>query len=282
MLCTSWTVACPTHLLPPLTSLPASSCARYEEEDEFDALTDAMAAKDVVLVAAPEASADGGGSGGAGVEALRAYLAPLKFAQAFSSEQVRRWASLLHELLAPAGSIFTRQPCASPSLPCTTAHHPLRPSRVAMQALPFAQAVWAGRDAAPYFLKVRARAGLDAAAGSADAEAAAAAAGGVWEELLQQNWRVELDAGLGTVGPRSEALLLVAAPAAVAQLLAAAGAAPDGGVAAGSVSVLLVGSTQAGDPLEWRTLAKRLALEGATPAAGETIEAVLQQDQAVH
>lgn len=128
---------------------------------------------------------------------------------------------------------------------------------------------------------MRARAGLDGAA--AGHRAAAAAAAGVWEELLQQNWRVELDAGLGTAGAQREALLLVAGPAAAQQLLAVAagqgGAVPVAALpAAGSVSVLWVDGTQAGDPLDWRSLGKRLLLAGVEPGsavAGDSILAVV-------
>ena len=135
-----------------------------------------------------------------------------------------------------------------------------------LQALPFAQQLWSGRDRAPYFLKVRARDALDTAAAGSGADAAAAA-GKVWQELLQQNWRVELDAGLGGPLPESEALLLVCSPDAVRQLLAAAGAPlpgglGNGGVAPGSVSALQVDGTQAGDPADWQRLAKRLLLAG--------------------
>lgn len=141
--------------------------------------------------------------------------------------------------------------------------------------MPFAQRVWTGRGGAPYFLKVRRRAALDAAAGAGDAGTAAAAE--VWAELLQQNWRSELDAGLGSGAPTSEALLLVCAPAAATQLLAAAGAAvPSGSPTPGSVSVLQVGDTQAGDPLDWQALDKQAVLTGVLPA-GDDIAAALEQ-----
>lgn len=145
-----------------------------------------------------------------------------------------------------------------------------------MQALPFAQQLWAGRDKAPYFLKVRTREGLGVAGSGA---AGAAAAAGVWQELLQQNWRVELDAGLGSAAPPAEGLLVVASAEAAWQLLAAAvpqGAPPLSSLAAGSVSALQVGGTQAGDPLDWQLLSKQLVLVGAAPAAGTTIDAALQ------
>ena len=145
------------------------------------------------------------------------------------------------------------------------------------QTMVFARQLWAGRDRAPYFLKVRARPALDACGSSEAGEAAAAAAASVWEELLQMNWRVQLDAGLGTAAPDSEALLLVCSPAAAAQLLAAAGSPLSGGSEPGSVSVLLVEGTQAGDPLDWQRLGKRLALAAAVPSGADSVAAVLSQ-----
>lgn len=68
---------------------PASPLGRYEEEEEFDALTDAMKRKLVVLVAAPAAGGADGEGAAASVDALRAFLQPLQFAQAFSSQQVK-------------------------------------------------------------------------------------------------------------------------------------------------------------------------------------------------
>ncbi|EFN54420.1 hypothetical protein CHLNCDRAFT_135784 [Chlorella variabilis] len=205
-----------------LARSPPYGC-RYEDEEEFDAMTDAMREKCVLLVAAPHAAAAGGGGGQ--VDALRACLQPLAINHAFSSQQ----------------------------------------------ALPFAQQLWSGRDRAPYFLKVRTRAALDEAGGGEDAAAAAAAAAeAVWQELLQQNWRVELDAGLGAPLQEREVLLLVCSPRGVEQLLAAAGAplpAGSGPPPPGSVSALQAGGTQAGDPADWRQLGKRLLLAAADPAA---------------
>lgn len=198
----------------------------WEDEEEFDALTDAMHPKRVVLVAA-SASVDDGA-----VQQLRAALQPLEFAQGFSGEET----------------------------------------------MEFARQLWAGRDEAPYFLKVRSRPALDAcASGGGDAAAAAAS---VWAELLQQNWRVQLDAGLGSAAPESEALLLVCTPQAVLQLLAAAGAAPSSdssSSAAGAVSLLEVAGTQAGEPLDWQLLSKRLVLNGVAPSSGDAIAAALSQ-----
>ncbi|KAL4423115.1 hypothetical protein ABPG77_004798 [Micractinium sp. CCAP 211/92] len=202
----------------------------YEDEEEFDALTDAMKSKLVVLVAAPTAGEAGAATTDAAVDALRAFLQPLKFVQAFSSQQ----------------------------------------------ALQFAQRVWAGRDKAPYFLRVRQRTQLDAAAAGAQDQQVAAAEG-VWAELLQQNWRVELDAGLGAAAVEREALLIFAAPAAVAQLLAAAQCSSGAPTLEGEVHALEVEGTQAGDPLDWRGLGKRLVLAAAQPGQSSgTIQAALE------
>ncbi|PRW59817.1 phospho-2-dehydro-3-deoxyheptonate aldolase [Chlorella sorokiniana] len=146
------------------------------------------------------------------------------------------------------------------------------------QTMAFARQLWAGRDKAPYFLKVRSRPALDAC--SSGGGAASAAAASVWAELLQQNWRVQLDAGLGSAAPESEALLLVCTPEAVQQLMAAAGAAPSGGSGSSSelaVSLLEVDGTQAGAPLDWQQLSKRLTLDGVAPSAGDAIAAALSQ-----
>lgn len=138
-------------------------------------------------------------------------------------------------------------------------------SSVASKA--WAAQLWAGRDAAPFFISVRARQGLD------DAAASPAAAAAVWAELLQQNWRVELDYGLGTEVPNSEALLLVAEPGAVRQLLVAAcgsGAAPVE-VAPGSASLLLVGPAEAGATGGWEALEKDICWASWVPGPGETL-----------
>lgn len=107
--------------------------------------------------------------------------------------------------------------------------------------------------------------------------AARAAAAEAWQEFLQQNWRVELDAGLGGAVPESEALLLVCAPAAVRQLLEAAGTPLSSaeGPAPGSLCVLHAAGTQAGDPLDWQGLGKRLVLAAVSPAGG-TIASALE------
>lgn len=160
------------------------------------------------------------------------------------------------------------------ALPHTLPLLPQRPSR--SQALHFAQQVWSGRDRAPYFLKVRQRAQLDAA-GAGNREQRALAAQDVWAELLQQNWRVELDAGLGTAAVEREDLLVFATPEAVDQLLAAARCSIDAFPAEGQVYALQVEGTQAGEPLDWRSLCKQLVLAAVQPGQSDsTIQAALE------
>lgn len=142
----------------------------------------------------------------------------------------------------------------------------------------FARQLWSGRDKVPYFLKVRSRPALDTCSSSSGDAAAAAAS--LWTELLQQNWRVQLDAGLGSDAPDSEALLLVCSPDAARQLLAAAGvpaSSDSSSSAAGAVFLLDVGGTQAGEPLDWQRLSKRLVLDAVVPSSGDTVAAALSQ-----
>lgn len=71
------------------TLVVATSEYWYEDEEEFDAMTDAMRSKHVVLVAAPAGVAAGAEGG---VDSLRSFVQPLTFNQAFSSSQVT-WSS---------------------------------------------------------------------------------------------------------------------------------------------------------------------------------------------
>lgn len=135
-----------------------------------------------------------------------------------------------------------------------------------------------GRAGPPLFLKTRKRAALtelDAAAaagaageGAPPSAAAAAAAEAFWSELAGQNWRTELDYGLGmgdeaaaasTAGAVREepVLVLVATPRAARAL--AAHAAGDGAAAATAapapfVEVALQGWNQGPDPSEHEPL----------------------------
>jgi hypothetical protein len=141
--------------------------------------------------------------------------------------------------------------------------------------------VWEGRGGPPFFLKVRRRSGLSAASAGA-----AAAAAEVWQELLQQNWRVELDAGLGGAAREHEALLLVCGAGGVSQLLAAAGAEPPAAPTPGSLAVLEVTGSQAGQPADWRQLPKWVRFVAGAEAlvrevgAGRNITAAVGQGAA--
>jgi hypothetical protein len=131
----------------------------------------------------------------------------------------------------------------------------------------FAEQLWSGRDGPPYFHKVRRRPALDAAAAG---EAAAARA--FLEEALQQNWRAELDYGLGGKVPEAEALLVVCSPAAAAQLLRAALGGEHAPPPPGSVAAVGVGGTEAGAAADWASLPRTLVLGGWAPAAGEVLQ----------
>lgn len=235
-----------------------------------------MKRKLVVLVAAPTAGEAGAATTDAAVDALRAFLQPLKFVQAFSSQQVRptsRNGEIRHSHEGKADV----SNCSLPGRAAASPKPTPSPGHCRLQALHFAQRVWAGRDKAPYFLRVRQRTQLDTAAAADTQDEQVAAAEGVWAELLQQNWRVELDAGLGAAAVEREALLIFAAPAAVAQLLAAAQCSSGAPTLEGEVHALEVEGTQAGDPLDWRGLGKRLVLAAAQPGQSSgTIQAALE------
>lgn len=78
------------------------------------------------------------------------------------------------------------------------------------QALPTAHALWQGRSVPPHFFKLRTR---DALEDDVDC---------FLLELLQQNWKVELDYGLGGATEAHEALLVVASVPAAHRFLEAA------------------------------------------------------------
>ena len=235
---------------PPPPPPPPTHTGRWEEEDDWDALTDALAEKLVVLAAAPAGPAEAG--------------------------QV--------EQVPVCGALGLQPPCLHPPLQPSPAARPTAPGppsqlRAALEPLTFAQAftsagaegfaaqLWEGRAGPPYFLRPRRRDALDAAA-AGEQDGGAAAAAEVWGELLSQNWRVELDYGLGTAVQQAEVLLVVAAPAAVRQLLrAAAGegaAGGDGKAQPASLSAVRVGATNVGDRTDWQLLAKQVVAVGET------------------
>lgn len=100
-------------------------------------------------------------------------------------------------------------------------------------------------------------------------------------EILQQNWRVELDAGLGVKEPEVESIMVVCSAAAAEKLLLECcgikgGGGVGGEVSPGSVSIINVAGTAAGDPAEWKLLNKQSIVVGKVPSAGEslTVDAV--------
>lgn len=99
-------------------------------------------------------------------------------------------------------------------------------------------------------------------------------------ELLSQNWRVELDYGLGGNIPESEALLLVCSAPAVQQLLSAAGLCKGGAGASvqpGSVAVLHTSGTSGEEGGSWELQAKRLVLHSSELGGlGDSLRAALR------
>jgi len=94
-------------------------------------------------------------------------------------------------------------------------------------------------------------------------------------EVLQQNWRVELDAGLGAQVPDEEAVLIVCSGAASNKILQHCGelntVKDTRKGAPGSVSVVNVAGTNAGDPTEWDVLNKHVIIAGQVPGAGQQL-----------
>jgi hypothetical protein len=139
----------------------------------------------------------------------------------------------------------------------------------------FASAIWRGRDGPPFFLKVRTRRSLDAAA-----EGAQSAADEFLGEVLQQTWRKELDYGLGSEGPEAaEALLVVCSPAAADELLSACGV---DATKQGAVRAVEVGAAPEGSAIDWRQLSKRLlgaTTPGSITGAGGTVMSLLREEK---
>lgn len=150
--------------------------AQWDDEQEFDAVTETLHAKHIHVVACQPGQPDP-----ALVTLARNSLADVALQTAFAS----------------------------------------------LQTLPTAEAIWQGRAVAPHFFKLRMRDTLD------DDVAA------FLFELLRQNWKVELDYGLGGGTDARESLLVVASAPVTQQLVSAAtGATPS------SVPPLMVIETQ--------------------------------------
>jgi hypothetical protein len=188
----------------------------WEDEEEFDALTDALRKKVLVIITPSDGcnSTDTAQHATQEIDNLRNSLASLEFNAGFcSSEQIE-----------------------------------------------YATKIWAGRDKPPLFLKMRRRVTLDAIDRVSQ----------FLEEALQQNWRLDLDAGLGLQEPPAENLLVVCSGQLADSLLQAC----DGVTrSSGSlleenadssllpkIAVVTVEGTQAGDPSNWKTLSKNIIL----------------------
>ena len=129
------------------------------------------------------------------------------------------------------------------------------------QEIDYATSIWSGRDKPPLFLKMRRRVTLDAEERAPEFLA----------EILQMNWRVDLDAGLGVEDHTVENILVVcSAEMASAVLRACTGEVLPAGA---SVAVMAVEGTEAGDPAEWERLQKKLKyVVSGLPSEGETIK----------
>jgi hypothetical protein len=169
----------------------------WEEEDEFDSLTDALRRK-LIYVITP------GGSENE-IDMLRSSLANVAFNAGFcSSEEIE-----------------------------------------------YATKLWAGRDKPPMFLKMRRRMTLDAADRVPQ----------FLEEALQQNWRLDLDAGLGLEEPPAENLLVICSSQEhkiASSLLQACGWSSDTSsqTPLNKIAIITVEGTKAGDPVDWKALSK--------------------------
>lgn len=133
-----------------------------------------------------------------------------------------------------------------------------------MQGIDYATKIWAGRDKPPLFLKMRRRVTLDIDSTDRISQ--------FLEEALQQNWRLDLDAGLGLEEPPAENLLVVCSGEVAESVLKACGG--DSGNHSNSLTnensvlgaspkvvVISVEGTKAGDPAEWKTLTKKIVYE---------------------
>lgn len=133
------------------------------------------------------------------------------------------------------------------------------------EGLEFAQALWQGRDGPPYFHRVKCRTQLD------DAACSDSAAADFLAELLSQNWRVVLDAGLGAPEAQLEHLLVCCSPVHVQQLLMTAGFPASKPPPEGSISVVAVAGTAAGQDATWQRLEKERVCIGKLPCTTETV-----------
>ncbi|KAG7670017.1 hypothetical protein Ndes2526B_g06392 [Nannochloris sp. 'desiccata'] len=193
-------------------SLPivATSEHWWEDEEEFDALTDALRKKVIVLIT-PSDGWNTAQHTTKEIDNLRNSLASLEFNAGFCSSEL----------------------------------------------IDYATKIWAGRDKPPLFLKMRRRVTLDAVDRVPQ----------FLEEALQQNWRLDLDAGLGLKEPPAENILVVCSGQLADSLLRACGGARSRGSRLEEnsgpsmlpkVAVMTVEGTKAGDLASWTALSKKI------------------------
>ncbi len=98
-----------------------------------------------------------------------------------------------------------------------------------VQVLPTAEAIWEGRSVPPHFFKLRTRDSIQANPAV------------FLDELLRQNWKVELDYGLGGSLEGQEAVLVVSTEEAVDNVVRVAkGCVESGDVDVGKEAVTLL------------------------------------------
>jgi len=197
----------------------------WEDEEEFDSLTDALRQK-VMIVVTPSSNPDTAQHTAQEIDNLRNSLASLEFSAGFCSSE----------------------------------------------EIDYATKIWAGRDKPPLFLKLRRRATLDTTDRVSQ----------FLEEALEQNWRLDLDAGLGVEEPPAENLLIVCSAQLADSLLQACGRVGSSSSLIEEISdssvlpkiaVVTVEGTKAGDPANWKALSKKIVRVSAENIASGLVPA---------
>lgn len=184
--------------------LSCFAIARWEEEEEFDALTDYLERK-AILCLTPELDENQ-------IDQLRTFITNNRIAAIFSS--------------------------------CDTSA--------------FAERVWKGFDGPPLFRKIRYRSEIDESASAEDV-------GSFLEQVLQQNWSLDLDAGLAKKSIKAEIILLICKKVMTKQLILECwhGSGEDWheideGIDRSNLVMLTISETTPGESLQWRDLTKSL------------------------
>jgi len=147
----------------------------------------------------------------------------------FWYEEEEEFDGVAGELLLPKAFLVVGLPEASTTADAAAALAPatgIRGDRLAAgfsstQLQGAGAALWGalGANRAPYFKKMRTREVLDTLDGARTPQDVASATEALMSEMLGQNWRVELDYGLGSeLAPREEVLLVCSRGAAGALL----------------------------------------------------------------